>query len=324
MKLKNICASIFTAFFIFSYVSISWAGIGIKINNRLVQSDVEPQIIEGRTMVPVRAIFEGVGAAVEWNAEDKTITGTKGNTTIVMVIGEKSMTVNGENINMDGAAMIIDARTYAPARYVAEAFDYDVSWNGELKEVIIKSKPASKVTTEAVTETASVKTAEASTETTTTETTTTEKSTETTTMSAADILNSSPVEGVGAELYKTIKNDFNSAFKIYYIGNANNNRFQRATYNKLFEVWLYNAKTKDEELFVSYSKTAYVNMVTTCSRIDQRKAKYPTNANVAEYCVKRKDSLEELIKKYFSSKNLDEAKKNSEAIKKFASATPVK
>ena len=359
MKLKNLCVFGITAVFSLSAV-ISAYGASIKINNETLESETEPQIIEGRTMVPVRAIFEGVGATVDWNADTKTVTGKKGSDTVIMNVGEKAMTVNGKKIDMDGAAMIIDSRAFAPARYVAEAFGYDVSWNGEAKEVIIKDKiasPASVATTKTTTkETTTETTTQKATKTTTkasedvtkkaeettkasedvtkkaeettkaSETaakqTTVETTTETTTMSVADIINSSPVQGVGKSLYQLVKNDIKTAFKNYYVGNASGNgRFQRGTYSKLFTAWESAASTDEEKKYVAQSKIVYQNMVTTCTRIDQRKEKHIGSASVADYCTQRKDKLEDLINKYFTATNVDEATKTAGEIKKFASAT---
>ena len=323
MKLKNLCVFGITAVFSLSAV-ISVYGASIKINNKVLESDTEPQIIDGRTMVPVRVIFEGVGATVGWNAETKTVTGKKGSDTVIMNVGEKAMTVNGKKVDMDGEAMIIDSRAFAPARYVAEAFGYDVSWNGDTKEVIIKDKiasPASVSTTQTTTKETTTETTTKASETTTIQTTI-ETTTETTTMSVADIINSSPVQGVGKPLYQLVKNDITLAFKNYYVGNANGNgRFQRGTYSKLFTAWDSAASTDEEKKYVVQSKIVYQNMVTTCTKIDQRKEKHIGSETVADYCTQRKDKLEELINKYFTSANIDEATKTADEIKKFASAT---
>ena len=318
MKNRLIFTLIVSSLLSVSALTASFAqGISLKINGKSIESDVEPKIIEGRTMVPVRTIFEGIGAEVSWDAPSKTITGKKGPVTVEMKIGEKTMSVNGKNIEMDAAAAIIDDRTYAPARYVAETFGFDVSWNADLKEVAINSKIAA--TTEITTE---VTTQKATAETTTKAIVTTEASTETTTLSAAEILNSSPVHGVGAPTYKLIKNDILNAFNVYYVGNANNNnRFQRNTYNKLMTVWDSTAQTPEEKTFVIYAKQVYQNMITTCKKIDQRKAKYPANANIATYCTDRKDKLEVMLKDFLASKDIDTAKANAEKIKTFAANT---
>ena len=89
-------------------------------------------------------------------------------------------------------------------------------------------------------------------------------------MSAQEILNSSPIEGVGATVFKLVKNDIKNAFKLYHIGNANsNNRFSQSTYNKFMEMWKSTAKTDVEKQFVSQSRIVYKSMITTCKKLDQ-------------------------------------------------------
>ncbi len=321
MKNKTIFALFISSILTVSAIIPAFAaGIGIKIDGKTINSEVDPQIIDGRTMVPVRAIFEGVGAEVSWDATTKTITGKKDSVTVKMEIGKKTLSIMNKNVEMDAAPTIIEGRAYAPARYVAESFGFDVSWNADLKEVAINSrvKETTEITTEVTTNT------ENSTETTTKAISTTEAPTETTTLSAAEILNSSPVKGVGAATYKLIKNDILNAFKLYHVGNSSNNRFQRATYNKLMEVWDSTAQTKEEKTFVTYSKQVYVNMVTTCTRIDQRKAKNPASTGISTYCNDRKDKLEALLKEYLVSADVETAKKKAEQIKTFAANTPTK
>ena len=89
-------------------------------------------------MVPLRAIFEALGADVDWDDATKTITAVKGETTIKMQIGNDKMTRNGTESTLDSAPVIIDSRTLVPVRAIAESFGSDVSWDGETKTVIIK------------------------------------------------------------------------------------------------------------------------------------------------------------------------------------------
>ncbi len=330
MKVKKMLILGLSVLSMFSALNTAY-GASIKINDKLVEGEAEPVIVEGRTLVPVRAIFEGLDASVEWDAETKTVTGTNGDTKVVMAVGENVITINGEDVEMDSAAMIIDGRTYAPARYVAEAFGYDVSWDAEAKEVIINDKVESPAatetttTTEATTETTTAtmtNTTAATTVSETTTVTTTEAETESTTKSAADIINGSPVANVSNKVYKLVRDDMKLAFKNYYVGGASSNgRFQRATYSKLFAAWDSAADNDDEKKYVAQSKIAYQNMVTTCTKIDQRKAKYPANTSIEDYCVNRKDKLGELITKYFTSTTVDEATATATEIKNFAAAT---
>ena len=72
-------------------------GISVVINDKPVEfGDVAPQIIESRTMVPLRAIFEALNATVEWDDATKTVKSAKGEITISLTIGENKLIKNGE------------------------------------------------------------------------------------------------------------------------------------------------------------------------------------------------------------------------------------
>lgn len=109
--------------------------ITVKLDGKTLSFDVPPQIINGRTMVPVRAIFEELGATVAWG--NSTVTSVRGDTTVVLTIGVPAITVNGVTEELDAAPCIIDGRTLVPARAVSEAFDMNVDWDGNTKTVLI-------------------------------------------------------------------------------------------------------------------------------------------------------------------------------------------
>jgi hypothetical protein len=91
----------------------------------------------GRTLVPVRYLGDALGAQTNWDANTQTVTVTKDSTTISMVIGSTTLTVNGQTQTMDQAPVIWDGRTYLPARYVAEALGYTVSWDANSQTVTV-------------------------------------------------------------------------------------------------------------------------------------------------------------------------------------------
>lgn len=97
----------------------------------------EATIVEGRTMVPLRAIFEALGASVEWNQETKTVTSNLGGTEIFLTIGENKLIKNGEEIALDVPAMIMNGRTLVPVRAVSESFGVAVEWDAETRTVIL-------------------------------------------------------------------------------------------------------------------------------------------------------------------------------------------
>ena len=98
------------------------------VNNDVVTGDAAPYIDSAwRTMVPFRVLGETFGAEVEWNQDKQTVTYTYGDNELVMTIGEKTYTVNGEEKTMDTAPVIQKDRTFVPVRFVAEALGYTVT-----------------------------------------------------------------------------------------------------------------------------------------------------------------------------------------------------
>ncbi|NLL06373.1 MAG: copper amine oxidase N-terminal domain-containing protein [Clostridiaceae bacterium] len=111
--------------------------IKVLLNGKQIQFDQPPIIDNGRTLVPLRAIFEAMNATVSWEDKTRTVTANKGDTTVVMVIGNKVMTKNEKEIVLDVPPQIVNGRTLVPARAVAESFGAKVDWDGNTKSVII-------------------------------------------------------------------------------------------------------------------------------------------------------------------------------------------
>lgn len=113
--------------------------IYVSVNGNDVVFDQEPVIEEGRTLVPLRAIFEALGASVNWNDETKTVTSEMSGINVSLTIGDGRIFVNGRAKELDVAARIIGGRTMVPARAVSEAFGCSVGWDGKERRVIITS-----------------------------------------------------------------------------------------------------------------------------------------------------------------------------------------
>ncbi len=77
-------------------------------------------------MVPIRAIFEAMGATVDWDDATQTAICTKDSTVVKMTLNSTTEYINDVPVTMDVTPVIISGRTLAPARYVAEAFGYNV------------------------------------------------------------------------------------------------------------------------------------------------------------------------------------------------------
>ena len=111
--------------------------IKIYFNGSNLESDVQPMIIEDRTFVPLRVIFEALGAEVDWDGETGTVISKLGDSTVTLTIGENQIVVDGEARALDVPAQIVNDRTLAPVRAVSEAYGCDVQWNEAKRTVTI-------------------------------------------------------------------------------------------------------------------------------------------------------------------------------------------
>lgn len=116
--------------------------ITVEVNGEICEFDVAAQIINNRTMVPMRAIFEKLGAFVDWNDETKTVVSQKDDITVKLSIGSSKAYVNNEEKILDAPGVIIDSRTLVPARFVSEAFGAFVDWDDKNRKVTISSDAA--------------------------------------------------------------------------------------------------------------------------------------------------------------------------------------
>lgn len=113
--------------------------INVTLDGKVLVFDVPPTIIEGRTLVPLRGIFEAMGVETRWDNSTKTVTASNSTTTIILPIGNKMPMVNGRVVPLDVPGTIVDGRTMVPARFIAESLGAKVSWDESSKTVIIVS-----------------------------------------------------------------------------------------------------------------------------------------------------------------------------------------
>ena len=129
-------------------------GIGsISVKKNLIKFDTPPYIKGGRTVVPVKAITEGLGAKVSFNVETFEVTIVKDDITIVLTIGSNIALVNGVPVKLDAKSEITNSRTYVPIKFIAETFGLPVEWDADTDTIDIEDGTVTEeVTTEATTE----------------------------------------------------------------------------------------------------------------------------------------------------------------------------
>lgn len=112
-----------------AFAPVSVFAIDVNIDNEPLVMEVEPATVNGSTMVPMRAIFEALGAEIEWNNYTKGVTAIKDNKTVVLYMHDTNAYINGVAYPMSTPPATIEGRTMVPVRFVAEALDCYVYWD---------------------------------------------------------------------------------------------------------------------------------------------------------------------------------------------------
>ena len=128
-----LCAAIFFAQTVSAEMSIR-----VIVAGETVRTEVAPIIVNNRTLVPLRAIFEAIKAKVKWNSETRTVTITKDGKTLELTVNSDIMLADGKEVKLEVPATIINNRTMVPLRACSEAFDLKVFWDEESRTVRVK------------------------------------------------------------------------------------------------------------------------------------------------------------------------------------------
>lgn len=113
--------------------------VTVELNGTALSFDQNPIIVNGSTLVPMRAIFESLGANVEWDGANKQINGVRNDQSVSLIIGQTSAQTNNGTISLNEPAQIINGRTIVPLRFISEALGANVEWNSKERKVIINN-----------------------------------------------------------------------------------------------------------------------------------------------------------------------------------------
>ena len=112
----------------------------IVINGEVAQFSVPTVAVQGRTMVPMREIFEKLGATVEWINDEQRIIAKTATKTIDMQINNNWTICNNIEIYTDAAPMLYNGRTVVPLRFVGEQLNLNVGWDGNTNTITLDTK----------------------------------------------------------------------------------------------------------------------------------------------------------------------------------------
>ncbi len=116
------------------------APVQIVLDGRTLQLDPPATIVNDRTLIPVRGVFEAMGAKLTWDGETRTVEVMRGERYVRLRIDRRLACLNRactEAATLDVPARIIQDRTFVPVRFIAQAMGAHVQWDGERRAVLI-------------------------------------------------------------------------------------------------------------------------------------------------------------------------------------------
>ncbi|OPZ74154.1 MAG: Protease inhibitor precursor [Firmicutes bacterium ADurb.Bin456] len=144
--IATVCLVAVLAFSIFGLPGSSRADeVKVYLDGNMLGLDQSPIIEDGRALAPLRAIFEALGADVDWDGETRTVNAQKGQVEIELQIGSRTAYVNKQPVILDVPGRIVNDRTLVPLRFISEALGADVDWDDSTRTVLITRAPGPSV-----------------------------------------------------------------------------------------------------------------------------------------------------------------------------------
>lgn len=101
----------------------------LRVNGKTYDKEnCQPKIINNRTMIPCRSLFEDLGAKVSYDEAAKEVTLKSAEKEIKIIIGKDAGLINGKEVKLDSPAVIVENKTYLPVRFISEALGYKVKY----------------------------------------------------------------------------------------------------------------------------------------------------------------------------------------------------
>jgi hypothetical protein len=123
--------------------SSAQAPIRVIVNGRTLRLDQPPVIAGGRVLVPLRGVFEGMGAFVRWKDLTQTVVIVRSATYVSLRVGERTASVNGKSVSLDVPAQLVRGRVLVPLRFIGEALGAQVAWQAATRTVVITAREQS-------------------------------------------------------------------------------------------------------------------------------------------------------------------------------------
>lgn len=143
--MKKILALILTLIMTLSMSAMAANNIEVEFDGEKIEFEMPPRYIDGTLMLPARAIFEKLGATIEWTQATQTATVIKENTVAVIGLDSPIMRINDKSIVLDLPACIVDDVMLVPMRAISEVSGNEIYCNGEENTVVITRNKAENI-----------------------------------------------------------------------------------------------------------------------------------------------------------------------------------
>lgn len=112
----------------------------VLLNGNYMTFSQPPINNSGRILVPMRGIFEALGAKVDWDDKLRLVTGTFDEKIIRLTVGESVATVDGSEVKLEVPAVIENGSTLVPLYFITESLDAQVKWDANTNTAIISKE----------------------------------------------------------------------------------------------------------------------------------------------------------------------------------------
>lgn len=109
--------------------------VAVYLDGNRLQTEIEPRMVNGSVLVPMRSLFEAQGATLSWDGATKTVTAEKAETRLIYRIGDSTADLNGQAMELTVPGQITEGYTLVPLRFVSESLGSRVDWDEAARAV---------------------------------------------------------------------------------------------------------------------------------------------------------------------------------------------
>ncbi len=137
--MKRLSLILACAFVALNPLTVRAQSVTVIVDGETMNFAAPPIVRAGRVFVPLRGVFERLGASVVYSSGQ--INATAAGRSISLSIGSTQATVDGQPQSIDVAPFIVGATTFVPLRFISQALGASVNWNDSTSTVTIQGPP---------------------------------------------------------------------------------------------------------------------------------------------------------------------------------------